>query len=80
MSEVQMMFIFLFGYLAKCDISYFMFRTVYFVSRAGHAEGAELLTMWLSPMNIDSCAMPYVSHRAHRGRRVANYVVVTDEC
>jgi hypothetical protein len=44
------------------------------------AEGAELLTMWLSPMNVDSCAMPFISHRAHRGRRVANYVVVTDEC
>jgi len=51
-----------------------------YLSRAGHAEGAELLTMWLSPMNACSCAMPYVSHRGRSGRGVAHYVVITDEC
>ncbi len=51
-----------------------------YLSRAEHAEDAELLTMWLSPMNACSYAMPFISRRAHRGRRAANYVVVIDEC
>ncbi len=38
------------------------------MSRAGHAEGTELLIVWLSQMNACSCAMPYVSHRGRRVR------------
>ena len=40
-----------------------------YLSRAGHAEGTELLIVWLSQMNACSCAMPYVSHRGRSGRR-----------
>jgi hypothetical protein len=37
------------------------------LSRAGHAEGRGDVFVFLSQMNVCSCAMPYVSCRGRRG-------------